>query len=99
MPDARLNSRRTSKCQAYTLLHAADRYAYTGCGSTAYFLSFYLRDEQILIDIRKPCRTSARLVRITGLSPAGPYQLWCSSLRIATNTRPTRNIPGCQAWA
>ena len=27
-----------------------------------------------------------------GLSPAGPYQLWCTSLRIATDTRPTRNI-------
>src|SRR5271156_4487987 len=26
-----------------------------------------------------------------GLSPAGPYQLWCTSLRIATDTRPTRN--------
>src|SRR5271163_692861 len=25
------------------------------------------------------------------LSPAGPYQLWCTSLRIATDTRPTRN--------
>src|SRR5436305_14137447 len=27
-----------------------------------------------------------------GLSPAGPYQLECTSLRIATETRPTRNI-------
>jgi hypothetical protein len=26
-----------------------------------------------------------------GLSPAGPYQLWCTTLRIATETRPTRN--------
>src|SRR5271154_3152416 len=88
------------------VLRAADRYAYTGCGSTAYCYLFYLGDEQILIDIRKPCRTSACLVRIAGpcpaepfqlvpaqlgLSPAGPYQLWCTSLRIATETRPTRN--------
>ena len=63
-------------------------------------------DEQILIHIRKPCRSRTCLVRIAGpcpavpvqlvpaqlgLSPAGPYQLWCTSLRIATDTRPTRN--------
>ena len=63
-------------------------------------------DEQILIHIRKPCRSRTYLVRIAGpcpavpvqlvpaqlgLSPAGPYQLWCTSLRIATDTRPTRN--------
>jgi hypothetical protein len=89
-----------------SLLRAADRYAYTGCGSTAYCYLFYLRDEQILIDIRKSCRSSACLVRIAGpcpaepvqlvpaqlgLSPAGPYQLWCTSLRITTDTRPVRN--------
>src|SRR5271154_215518 len=90
----------------HILLRAADRYAYTGCGSTAYCYLFYLGDEQILIDIRKPCRTSACLVRIAGpcpaepvqlvpaqlgLSPAGPYQVWCTSLRITTETRPARN--------
>src|SRR5438477_9603244 len=63
-------------------------------------------DEQILIHKRKPCRSRTGLVRIAGpcpavpvqlvpaqlgLSPAGPYQLWCTSLRIATDTRPTRN--------
>ena len=63
-------------------------------------------DEQILIHKRKPCRSRTCLVRIAGpcpavpvqlvpaqlgLSPAGPYQLWCTSLRIATDTRPTRN--------
>src|SRR5271156_539369 len=88
------------------MLRAADRYAYTGCGSTVYCYLFYLGDEQILIDIRKPCRSRACLVRIAGpcpaepfqlvpaqlgLSPAGLYQLWCTSLRIATDTRPTRN--------
>src|SRR5438477_7721154 len=72
-------------------------------------------DEQILIHIRKPCRSRTCLVRIAGpcpavpvpvrlclslsswflpswVFPAGPYQLWCTSLRIATETRPTRNI-------
>src|ERR1700722_17607676 len=88
------------------LLRAADRYAYTGCGSTAYCYRFYLGNEQILIDIGKPCRTSACLVRIAGpcpaepfqlvpahlgLSPARPYQLKCTSLRIATETRSARN--------
>src|SRR2546423_13190997 len=63
-------------------------------------------DEQILMHKRKPCRSRTCLVRIAGpcpavpvqlvpaqlgLSPAGPYQLWCTSLRIATDTRPTRN--------
>src|SRR5256885_3897265 len=66
-------------------------------------------DEQILIHKRKPCRSRTCLVRIAGpcpavpvqlvpaqlgLSPAGPYQLWCTSLRIATDTRPTRNKSG-----
>src|ERR1700740_618901 len=69
-------------------------------------LSILLGNEQILIHIRKPCRSSACLVRIAGpcpavpvqlapaqlgLSPAGPYQLWCTSLRIVTEMRPTRN--------
>src|SRR6201997_582722 len=69
-------------------------------------LSILLGNEQILIHIRKPCRSSACLVRIAdpcpavpvqlvpaqlGLSPAGPYQQWCTSLRIATDTQPTRN--------
>ena len=55
---------------------------------------------------KKPCRSRACLVRIAGpcpavsvqlvpaqlgLSPAGPYQLWCTTLRIATDTRRTRN--------
>jgi hypothetical protein len=79
-------------------LRAADRYAYTGCGSTAYCYLFYLRDEQILIDIGKSCRSSACLVRIAGPCPAEVYE--CSSvrmyertnLRIATETRPARNI-------
>src|SRR5277367_5147492 len=57
------------------MLRAADRYAYTGCGSTAYCYLFYLGDEQILIHIRKPCRTSACLVRIAGPCPAVPFQL------------------------
>src|SRR2546423_12246794 len=63
-------------------------------------------DEQILMHKRKPCRSRTCLVRIAGpcpavpfqlvpaqlgLSPAGPYQLWCTTLRIATETRPTRN--------
>ena len=63
-------------------------------------------DEQILIHKRKLCRSRTCLVRIAGpcpavpvqlvpaqlgLSPAGPYQLECTSLRIATETRPTRN--------
>ena len=58
-------------------------------------------DKQILIHKRKPCQSRTCLVRIAGpcpavpaqlgLSPAGPYQLWCTSLRIATDTRPTRN--------
>ena len=47
----------------------------------------------------KPFQTvPARL----GLSPADPYQLWCTSLRITTETRPVRNrlaftivVPGC----
>ena len=97
---------RSTNTVRWLVLRAADRYAYTGCGSTAYCYLFYLGDEQILIDIRKPCRSSACLVRIAGpcpaepfqlvpaqlgLSPAGPYQLWCTSLRIATETRPTRN--------
>ena len=45
------------------LLRAADRYAYTGCGSTAYYYLFYLGSELILIDIRKPFRSSTCLVR------------------------------------
>jgi hypothetical protein len=63
-------------------------------------------NELILTDIGKLCRSSACLVRITGpcpaepfqlvpaqlgLSPAGSYQLWCTSLRITTETRPVRN--------
>src|SRR5271170_1332551 len=97
----------TPKTSMTDVLRAADRYAYTGCGSTACCYLFYLGNDQILIDIRKPCRTSACLVRIAGpcpaepfqlvparlgLSPAGPYQLWCTNLRITTETRPTRNI-------
>jgi hypothetical protein len=68
--------------------------------------TYFTRDEQVLIHIRKPCRSRTCLVRIAspcpavpvqlvpaqlGLSLAGPYQLWCTSLRIATDTRPTRN--------
>jgi hypothetical protein len=87
-------------------------------------LSFYLRDEQMLIDIRKPFRSSTCLARYSWslsscaflASPclAVPFQLLpaqlslspaascpaevcemyeCTSLRIATETRPTRNIP------
>jgi hypothetical protein len=41
------------------MLRAADRYAYTGSGSTAYCYLFYLGDEQILIHIGKCCRSSA----------------------------------------
>jgi hypothetical protein len=52
------------------LLRAADRYAYTGCGSTAYCYLFYLGDEQILVHIGKSCRLSACLVRIAGPCPA-----------------------------
>src|SRR5271155_3556691 len=99
------------------MLRAADRYAYTSCGSTAYCYLFYLGDEQILVDIRKSCRSSACLVRIAGpcpaepvqlvpaqlgLSPAGSYQLWCTSLRIATETRPARKknvyLTGCVSY-
>jgi hypothetical protein len=58
------------------LLRAADRYAYTGCGSTAYCYLFYLRDEQILIHIEKSCRSSACLVRITGPCSAGSLSSW-----------------------
>jgi hypothetical protein len=65
-----------------------------------------LGSELILIDIGKYCRSSTCLVRIAGpcptepfqlvparpgLSPAGPYQLWCTSPRITTETRPVRN--------
>src|SRR5271154_1611888 len=72
------------------VLRAVDRYAYTGCGSTAYCYPFCLGDEQILIHIRKPSRSRTYLVRIAdpcsaepvqlvpaqlSLSPAGPYQL------------------------
>jgi hypothetical protein len=89
------------------LLRAADGYAYTGCGSTAYCYLFYLGDEQILIHIGKSCRSSACLVRIAGPCPAVPFQLVpvqlrytnvrvyeCTSVRtcpIATETRPARN--------
>src|ERR1700722_11575979 len=88
------------------VLRAADRYAYTGCGSTAYGYLFYLGDELILIHIRNPFRSSAGLVRIAGpcpaepfqlvpahlgLSPAGSFQLWYTNLRIATEAQPTRN--------
>ena len=60
--------------------------------------------EALLITIS--CRSSACLVRIAGpcraepfqlvpaqlgLSPAGPYQLWCTSLRTTTETRLVRN--------
>src|SRR5437763_14817812 len=74
-------------------------------------------DEQILIHKRKPCRSKTCLVRIAGpcpavpvqlvpaqlgLSPAAPYQLWCTSLLIATDTRPTRNtyeMHPCETYA
>jgi hypothetical protein len=69
----------------WRVLHAADRYAYTGCGSTACSL-FYLGSELILIDIRNPV---GRVPVLYGI--AGPYQLRCTSLRIATETRPVRN--------
>jgi len=62
-----------------SLSRSADRYAYAGCGSTAYCYLFYLGDEQILIDIRKPCRPSASLVRIAGPCPAEVYE--CTSVR------------------
>jgi hypothetical protein len=49
-------------CLKY-VLRSADRYAYIfGCGSTACYL-FYLGSELILIDIRKPYRSSTCLVR------------------------------------
>src|ERR1700722_20099618 len=57
------------------MLRAANRYAYTGCGSTAYCYLFYLGDELILIHIRNPFRSSASLVRIAGPCPAEPFQL------------------------
>ena len=43
----------------FFMLRAADRYAYTGSGSTAYCYLFYLGNEQILIHIGKCCRSSA----------------------------------------
>src|ERR1700722_20824522 len=67
---------------------------------------FYLGSELILMDNRKSFRSSACLMRIAGpcpaepfqlvparlgLSPAGPYQLWWTNLRISTETRPVRN--------
>jgi len=58
------------------LLRAADRYAYTDCGSTAYCYLFYPGDEQILIHIRKPCRSRTCLVRIAGSCPAGSLSSW-----------------------
>src|SRR5271156_861369 len=70
-------------------------------------IAIYLGNELGLIDIRKPFRSRTCLVRIAdpcpavpaqlvparlGLSPAGSYQLWCTNLRIATDTRPSRNM-------
>src|SRR5436190_16220024 len=87
------------------LLRAADRYAYTGCGSTAYCYLFYWG--------RANTYTQKKILSVENLSranswslsscacPAGscpavpvqlvPAQLECTSLRIATETRPTRN--------
>src|SRR5436305_2853300 len=96
------------------MLRAADRYAYTDCGSTAYSYLFYwgrantytqkktLSVENLsranswsLSSCACPCpAVPVQLVPAQlGLSPAGPYQLECTSLRIATETRPTRNTP------
>ena len=61
--------------QHFPVLRAADRYAYISCGSTAYCYLFYLGDEKILIHIRKPCWSSACLVRIAGPFSAVPFQL------------------------
>jgi hypothetical protein len=90
------------------VLRAANRYACPGCGSTACSL-FYLGSELILIDIRNlvgrvpvsydiagPCSAEPLQLVPTqlSLSLAGPYQLRCTSLRIATETRPVRNTMG-----
>ena len=50
----------------------------------ALLMAIYLGDELLLIDIRKPFRSSTCLVRYSWSIPA-------VSLRIATETRPIRN--------
>src|SRR5271170_8519610 len=77
-----------------------------GCGSTAYSL-FYLGSKLILADISNPVGRVSISYDIAGpcpaeplqlvpaqlsLSPAGPYQMRCTSLRIATEMRPVRNM-------
>jgi len=78
------------------VLRAADRYAYTSCGSTAYYCLFYLKDGQILIDIGNSCPSSACLVRIAGPCPTVPFQLvpaWLS-IRVyeRANSKPKRGL-------
>src|SRR5271170_3213580 len=54
---------------------------------------FYLGDEQILIDVRKSCRTSACLVRIAGPCPAEPVQLVHTSCGVrACESQPKRGL-------
>src|SRR2546423_2987950 len=57
---------------------------------------FYPGSKLILMDIGKPFRSSTCLMQyswsLSGCAfPAGRYQLRCTSLRIATETRPARN--------
>ena len=70
-----------------------------GCGSTAY-QSSYLRSEQILIDTKRRDRQIALPILYDS---AGPAQLnirmyECTSLRIATETRPIRNTSLALGW-
>ena len=75
------------------LLRVVDRYAYTGCESTAYSYLFYLRDEQILIDIRKPCRSRTCPARYSWSLSSGGIQMYeRTNLLVATETRPIRNM-------
>jgi hypothetical protein len=58
-----------------SVLCAAHMFAYSGCGSCLF--AIYLGNELILIDIRKPFRSSACLVRLAGPCPAERAHLEC----------------------
>ena len=77
----------------------------------ALLVAVYLDNELILIDIRNPFRSSTCLVRYSwflssrtfpvGSYPAGSHTSWsipAVSPRIATETRPIRNIALYQSW-
>jgi hypothetical protein len=67
------------------------------CGSTAYCLAILPGKRPDLVDIKRPFRSNTCLVRSAGFYPAESHLSWCrpaESLRVATETRPTRNISG-----